>query len=74
MCSRRGRLLLAVGLGIETQRSKKARVEEVPSSEGRVPAFLANKPVAIDEDPAPFEVGLGPSEDGHGRWRFQGHY
>ena len=38
--------------------SKRARVEEVLSSEGRVPAFLAHKPV-VDEDPAPLEVGQG---------------
>ena len=45
-----------VGLGIETQRSKRARIEEVPSLEGRVPT---HKPVAIGEDPAPFKVGWG---------------
>ena len=53
------REVAAVGRGIETQRSKRARIEKVPFSEGRVPAFMANKPVAVDEDPAPFEVGWG---------------
>ena len=51
-------VVAAAGLGLETQRSKKARVEEAPS-EGRVPSFLAKKPVLIEEDPSPFEVGWG---------------
>ena len=46
-------------MGLETQRSKKACIEDVPSSEGRVPSFLDNKPVSVEEDPSPFKVDWG---------------